>query len=117
MESQTPIHILDLLRRWGVAAHHNCTQEEAAGGGGAVALLASKNMVPCHFICALFMYESLIWTEPWLGRWSWSLGPSPVNRPLEPGARVARLFFFPENSPYAHLKHLGLGPANDIGAL
>ena len=31
---------------------------------------------------------------------------SPVNRPLEPGARVARFILVPEISLYAHLKHL-----------
>ena len=31
---------------------------------------------------------------------------SPVNRPLEPGSRVARLVLVPVISLYAHLKHL-----------
>ena len=41
---------------------------------------------------------------------------SPVNRPLEPGARVARLVLVPEMYPYAHLKHLRVRD-NGIGAL
>ena len=32
---------------------------------------------------------------------------NPVNRPLEPGARMARLVLVPEISRYAYLKHLG----------
>ena len=33
---------------------------------------------------------------------------SPVSRPLEPGAQVARLFLVHGSSLYAHLKHLGV---------
>ena len=33
---------------------------------------------------------------------------SPVDRPLEPGFRVARLVLVPEISRYAHLEHLGV---------
>ena len=41
---------------------------------------------------------------------------NPVNQPLEPGARVARLVLVTEISPDAHLKHLGVRD-NGIGAL
>ena len=40
---------------------------------------------------------------------------SPVNRPLEPRARVARLVLVTEISVYAHLKHLGVRD-NGIGS-
>ena len=41
---------------------------------------------------------------------------NPVNRPLEPGARVVRLVLVPGISPHAHLKHLAV-PDDEIGAI
>ena len=41
---------------------------------------------------------------------------SPVNRPLELGARVVRSVIVPEIFLYAHLKHLGVRD-NGIGSL
>ena len=45
------------------------------------------------------------------------LRPESRESTVGTGGSGGEIVFFPENSPYAHLKHLGLGPANDIGAL
>ena len=51
--------------------------------------------------------ESILVAEPWLGRWSWSLGAeSRKSIAGTGGSREAKLVLVPKNYPYAHLKHL-----------